>query len=55
MKAEWDASNPKEPLNFFKLKVYAHDATGKWVEVPKASAPLTPNTEETAYHVVVGS
>ena len=38
------------------LKVYAHDAAaGGWVEVTKASAPLTPNTEDTAYHVVVGS
>ena len=38
------------------LKVYAHDAAaGAWVDVPKASAPLTSNTEETAYHVVVGS
>ena len=41
-------------VSSFKLKVYAH-ATGAWVEVPKASAPLTPNTEETAYHVVMGS
>ena len=35
------------------LKVYAHDATtGKWMDVPKASASLTSNTEETAYHVL---
>ena len=54
MKAEWDASNPKEPLNVFKLKVYAHDAaTGGWVEVTKASTLLAPNEEETAYHVLV--
>ena len=54
VKAEWDASNPKEPLNVFKLKVYAHDAAaGGWVEVMKASTLLAPNEEETAYHVLV--
>ena len=54
VKAEWDASNPKEPLNVFKLKVYAHDAaTGKWVEVTEPWAPLAANTGETAYHVLV--
>ena len=56
VKAEWDASNPKEPLNFFKLKVYAHDDdAGAWVEVTEPWAPLTANTGLTAYHVVVGS
>ena len=46
----------KLTIPHFMLKVYAHDAaTGGWVEVPKASASLEPNTEETAYHVVVGS
>ena len=54
VKAEWDASNPKEPLIVFKLKVYAHDAaTGKWVEVTEPWAPLAANTGETAYHVLV--
>ena len=51
VKAEMQLTMPA-PL----LKVYAHDAvTGGWVEVTKASTPLAPNTEETAYHVVVGS
>ena len=55
VKAEWDASNPKEPLNVFKLKVYAHDAAaGAWVEVPE-DAPLVTNVKATAYHVVGGS
>ena len=46
-----DAGQTLDPL---MMKVYAHDAaTGAWVDVPKASASLTSNTEETAYHVVV--
>ena len=45
-----------QTLDSLMMKVYAHDdAAGGWVEVTEASAPLTPNTEETAYHVVVGS
>ena len=46
--------NALKDVDAVMLKVYAHDATtGKWVEVPKASASLEPNTEETAYHVLV--
>ena len=48
-----DAGQTLDPL---MMKVYAHDAaTGGWVEVSKVSTPLAPNTEETAYRVVVGS
>ena len=35
------------------LKVYARIAEGVWAEVPRASTPLTANTEDSAYHVVV--
>ena len=35
------------------LKVYARIAEGVWEEVPRASTPLTANTEDSAYHVVV--
>ena len=49
-------SNTLKDVDAVMLKVYAHDAaTGGWVEVTKASTPLAPNDEETAYHVVVGS
>ena len=36
------------------LKVYAHDATGGWMEV-LPNAALVTNNMETAYHVVVSS
>ena len=45
-----DAGQTIDPL---MLKVYAHDATGAWVEVTEPWAPLAANTGETAYHVLV--
>ena len=35
------------------MQVYARIAEGVWVEVPRVSTPLTANTEDSAYHVVV--
>jgi hypothetical protein len=47
-------SNTGERVNALVMKVYAYNpATGGWEEVPKSSALLTSNSEETAYHVVV--
>ena len=42
------------PYQAAQLKVFAHAATGVWVEVPE-DALLVPNDKATAYHVVVGS
>ena len=35
------------------FKVYARIAEGVWAEVARASTPLTANTEDSAYHLVV--
>ena len=46
VKAEWDASNPGNVLNMFKLTVKDYEGN-----VLRPSAPLKTNTEETAYMV----
>ena len=51
VKVERDASNPKDPLNFFSLKVFAHAADAE--ALPNAA--LVENDMGTAYRVVVGS
>ena len=52
-----DAVKAKNPqlgyIPSWSYKVYARIAEGVWEEVPRASTPLTANTEESAYHVVV--
>ena len=52
MKAEVEA-NTGDRVNALTMKVYARIAEGVWEEVPRASTPLTANTEDSAYHVVV--